>query len=337
MTKRRIIGTLLLFTAFGAFGAVYKFYFEEKLQSYKQDQELLARLETTREDMEQFFSYVQPDVLTNSWRAQIQSWDQALNERSRYFNFGEWDEFPEYPGDGPILRFWYQDRVDEMLESYYRMVYEKMGRYDLVPDVSTAMNIMTIDTWDMMNGDEQYAHRELARLSFAISFMEMLMDHDVSAVSAFSMWPRATAGSGQLLTRQTVGVQVSMSAQNFIRLVEHMRTSDRYFTIDAMKIAYPYIGYEREPELFIELLITQARFRMPDATDTGITLAADNGASSPGMGQQMLGMGMLGPGGMQQSMFDMNFGAQRNMPPPPEPGMFDRAWRWFKRVVLVTN
>lgn len=336
MTKRRIIGTLLLFAAFGAFGAVYKFYFEEKLQSYRQDQELLVRLETTREDIEQFFSYVQPDVLTNSWRAQIQSWDQALNERSRYFHFGDWQDFPEYPGDGPILRFWYQDRVDEMMESYYRMIYEKMGRYDLVPDVSTVLNLMTIDTWDMMDGDEQYAHRELARLSFAMSFMEMLLDYDVSAVTSFSMWPRAAAGPGQLLTRQTVGVQVSMSAQNFIRLIESMRTSDRYFTIDAMKIAYPYIGYEREPELFIELLITQARFRMPEVTDTGITLAADNGTASTGMMSPMQGMGMMGPMGNMSSLFDMQgFGGQRQ--PPPEPGMFDRAWRWFKRVVLVTN
>ena len=338
MSKRRIIGTVLLFSAFAAFGAVYKFYFEEKLQSYRQDQEMLERLQTTREDLENFFSYVQPDILTEQWRSQVEPWSAALDERETYFHFGDWQEFPEYPGDGPILRFWYQDQVDEMRDEYYQMVYQQMGRYDLVPDLVQVMNIMTIDTWNMMDGDEEFAHMELARLSFAMSFMEMLLDYDVQAVANFSMWPRDRGGANQLLVRQTVGLQVYVTPNNLVRLLEEMRTADRYFSVDALKIAYPYVGYDVEPQLIVDLLVTQARFRMPEQTDTGMGLAMDTGGNGEQQGPQMPGMDMgMGPGMGPNMMFPGMGGQQQNMQPPPEPGVVERSWRWFKRHVLYMN
>ncbi len=338
LTKGRIIFVLVLVAAFSGLGAFYKYYFEPKMQAYDADIKLKEAIEQRLSDLETTFDGYDPAQAVAAWRAQIEPWTQALDSRTGYFTYADWEAHEEYPEDGPILRFWYEETVYNTTQDFYREVQEKYPSFNLyqMPDLQSALNIMSAQAMDS-SIDEDQVNEELSRLSIGINACRLLLEAKAGAIRGISLWPETKVDRKTGLIKRTIGLAFTMELGDFAELMEQLRTADNYFNVDALKLSYPYIAYEVRPQIEIEMLLTQARYEglgQGGATTGGPAV----GFGGPGLGG--FGGGFGGGFSLDGGLGGFNpfggFGNQ-NMPPPKPPKFYERAWKWFKRVVLVMN
>jgi len=330
MTTGRTVSALILVAVLGAFGAVYQFYFREKLETYKQDRLFKDELEKTYQALETDFSGYKPDVLIRAWKGVVQPWNDAIADRAKYFNCGDWYEHESAPEEGPILKFWYDDESNKMIWDFYQKVLTAMGTYNRVPaDIRAMLGVPYVSEWAGINVTKQDVRLALDRLSFGLSACELLLDAKATRIDNVVLWPhRQDQKSGKLLKLHTVGLAFSMTLKDLVAFIDSLRTQDRYFNIDAMSISYRYIAYPVEPQPDIQMLLTQGEFAPPKERPGGVRSLQP---SAPGGGG----------GGSARELFARGFGRNRperedRMAQKP-PGPFGRAWKWFKRHVLYTN
>jgi hypothetical protein len=327
MKKGQLIYAAILLSILGVFAGVYKFYFEAKLAAYTQDENTKKALEAALDDLEQSFSRTDPEVLTREWRGQTVPWSDAVAARAGFFHWGGWYDHETPPKEGPILKFWYDEECRKMLRKLYEKVGEKMGRYDLFPpDIRQNLNIPTLDDWTNIDVQELEVNRQLGRLGFGIMACDLLLNAKASSINDISLWPpiRQAPEFNKLLTLQTVGMSFTITAKNLVALLEEkVRLADRYFNVNAIRITYPYIAMNVEPNLQVEMLITQAGF-VAQARGEG-----DTGTAGPGPGQQQ-------PSDLA-NVYNTSIRPKAPVAPPPEPGFFGKAWKWFKRNILVVS
>lgn len=335
MTKGRIIYAVTLLAVLSAFGAVYQFYLKEKLEAYHQDELLKKALEDTYSSLAQTFSNTSPEKLVQIWKFQSQPWNDALEERSKYFTAGDWFDHESPPKEGVILKVWYEETSNKMIWKLYEKVGEKMaGRYDLFPgDIRGTLGVPSISDWAGQNVTEDIVNAALGRLSYGIKVCDMLLAAKASSIRDIVIWPERVdrEGYSDLLRLQTLGLSFTMTSKDLVNfLEENLRLADRYFNVDALRISYDYIAYPNEPHLNVEMLLTQAMFN-------------PRSAAPPGGGAPVAAPGMppMGPQELwaRQNMQGMRPRSRRygDEGPPPEPGFFGKAWKLFKRYVLYSN
>mgnify|MGYP006296256887 FL=1 len=338
MTKGRIIGALILLAVLSGFGAVYQFYFKEKLEAYSRDVRFQQTLDKTFAQLREKFSGVKPELLTQEWRGETQPWRDAVASRARYYTFGDWFEHPRPEEDtNKIIKFWYGEDSREMGRDLYQKLSENMGRYDLLPrNVFADLGVSTVDDWVGVDVTEKAANQQLARLSFGISVYEMLLEAKAAQILSVEIWPqRKEKAHSNLLNLQTVGMRFLMSARNLVEMLEDMRMNDRFFTVDGLRVQYPYIAYQQEPALQVEMLITQANY----------VAQKKGGGGGGGAPQQQMGPGGGPRQGQPQSareIFMQRGGMRGGMRGGPqqeqeEPGAISKAWTWFKRNILYMH
>jgi hypothetical protein len=332
MKKPQIIGVLVLLAALGAFGAVYQFYFAEKLEKYKQDEMFKDQLETTYFDLEEFFDARDPDMLVSEWKSQVQPWVDARNDRAQFFSEGDWYEYEAAREEGGLLRVWYGEKSNEMIYELYQRV-NTSGLYGFPQDIRQEFGVPYADDWANVNVTEKMVTRELRQLSFGIALCEALIDAKVRAINRLDIWdPRERPKDQGLLVFRTVGVDCYMSMKDFIDFVEdELMLADRYFEIDQLRISNPQIAASRsqEPVMQIQFLLTQARY--VGNTDQG----ASGAPGAPGM--QAGGGGPGAQGGAATIWNRMQNNQNSTQQQQEEPGMFGKAWKWFKRNILYMN
>ncbi|HPO16533.1 MAG TPA: hypothetical protein PLI09_24065 [Candidatus Hydrogenedentes bacterium] len=330
MTKARIIYTLILAAVLSVYVAVYQFYFKGKLEVYRQDVQLKDTMERSYEDLKTTFMGVKPEVIVREWRSQVQPWSDTVLTRAKYFNYGDWfTPFETIPvQNAGILRFTFDEMVNRMIDDLYKRVGERMGRYDLFPaDIQEQLRIPTLNELAGVDVTQDEVKEYLARLNFGIRLCNLLLDAKASSISQVSIWP--VRKEKDLLDYQTAGMSFTIAMKDLVNLFEDkLHTSDRYFSIDALKITYPYVGYNFDPQLNVEMLLTQAAFSgMPEPKPS----EAGGPPAAPGSPEARAGG--------QPSARD-EFGRSMNRPPRPQPkapGFFGKAWKLFKRYVLYSN
>lgn len=322
ISRGTIIYVTVLFSCFLVFLGIYYFFLHRQLAQYRKDEELKELYERTLRDLENTFSKTDPELLIREWRAQVVPWEEALKERSKFFNLSNWSEHETPPKEGVILKFWYEEQAQKMIRELYEKVGEKMGRYDLFPqDIRRALGVPTLEEISRQDVTEQVVNQALSKLAFGIKMCEFLLDSKIVSLEDIVYWPpiRQAPQFEKLLTFHIFGIRCYMSMKDFVNFVEEkLKLADRYFAINGLRIQYPYIGYNTEPMLQIEMLISQANYSPPQ--EVSIDLRAQY--------QAQMGMGMApgvrrsGPGATTQA----------------EPVSFwGKAWKWFKRYILYTN
>lgn len=318
LTKGQILYTLTLTAVLGAFGAVYQFYFKEKLAQYAADERFLNTLETTFKDLESAFSGYKPEKLISAWRAEQQPWADAVEARTSYFNFGDWFTIEDRPEQGEMWKFWYDKTVNAKVWALYQKVAERMGNYNLFPqDIRGDLALKTLEDWQTGDVTEKDVMQELQRLEFGIRTCELLLDAKATSVQNIRLWPRREEKRfGKVLQFQTVGLTFTMTPKDFVELMEKLRLEDRYFSVDGLRVINPCIACPTEPNYTIDMLLTQAQY-----------IEGQKAAAAPVTARDAANM----------SVTPMNNSRRNREPPPPEPGMFGKAWKWFKRTVLYMN
>jgi hypothetical protein len=335
MTKGRIISAIVLFAVLGAFGGVYQFYFKTQWEAYSQDEQLRQKLEATIKDLQETFGGVAPEQLVRAWRAEVQPWTDAMAERGKFFNFGNWYDHEAPPKEGPILKFWYDEQSNKMIYALYKTVSESMagGGWGLFPpDIRQELDVASLDDWTGKDVTEQDVDSELGRLAFGISACKMLLDAKAYSINKVLIWEvRQDPTYGNLVRFRTLGLSFSMTMKDFVNFLEQLRTSDRYFSVDGLDIRYPYVAYNTEPRLEVDMLLSQARYAPPREGAPG---GVPGVPGVPGM----LPGGR--PGVTPADMFRNSIPPRRasaNQQTAAEPGFFGKAWKLFKRYVLYTN
>ena len=310
--KEQIIGIVVLVVVFAIMGAVWQFHFKEIFQGYQEDDKLRETLEKAHSQLEEAFQGYKPELLINEWQNHLQPWRMAREERSAYFNLGDWYDVEFEPDEERMLKFWYNDELDKMLRELYTKVYERMGGYDRFPqNIRAIMNVQSSEEWGNRDPSPEEVKVNLKHISFAQSLTEFLLDANVSSVSAISMWPRRIPQKFmELLGLQTVGVQCTMTTKDLVKMLDKYRQELRYFNFDAIKITYPYIAYNVEPQVNVRFLVTQALYRKPADETQGAVGARAAASRTP---------------------------ARTSVKTVEEPGMFSKGWTWFKRNVLYMN
>jgi len=333
MNRGRVISALILLAVLGGFGAVYQFYLAEQLQQYQEDEQIRDQLEQAFVDLQNTFSGIQPEVLVAAWRAEVQPWNATLQARSARFDAAQWYEHPMYPDDGrQIVKFWFDERLNEQFTELYQQVRDTPGlyRFPTPNQVRTNLGIPTLQDLENQDLTRQQAYRHMRRLSLYHSVADLLLQSRASSINNIVLWPvRQVQEHNQLLNLQTVGLDFNMTARNFVQFVDNqLRTADRHFTIEGLQVAYPYIAYQDEPQLRIQMLLTRAQYRQQQreqVAGVGADAPGAQPAAQPGSAVDLYSLGQL------------NRQRRREVELPPEPGPIGKAWRWFKRVVLVTN
>jgi hypothetical protein len=326
MKKEQIIWGLILFAVLGAFGGVYQFYFKEKMASYAKDAIAKKNAEDAYSKLNTTFEGFKPDDVIAAWSGVVQPWKDEVLERGKYFNDSGWREGTKPPEDVAILRFWYDKQLKEEVTKIYTDVFQANGLYQVPPmDVLLKeFRVQTLEEYQGRDMTRQDVNRELANLAFGNQICRMMAKAKVSYLSHVYLWPgRELKEHEGLLRFWTVGLEFGMNMRDLVNFVDNnLRTADRYFNIEGIKIQYPYVGYNVEPMLNVQMIVTMARF-IENKSGTGDDEALAGVAS----------------GANPQSVVT-NFGLKNNKTPAAvveEPTGFAAFWKWFKRNVLFMN
>jgi hypothetical protein len=332
MNRARIISAVVLLAVLGVFGAVWQFYLKERLAEYTRDEVLRDNLEQTYTELKTTFKGYKPELLTQAWQSQVSPWTEALASRGGYFDVEGMYEVDKYPEGGPIMRFWFDETTAAKQQEFYAMAQTKMGRWDLVPqDILTTLSIPRVSHMSGFPITQEMMDKALSRLSFGINTCEMLMDAGATRIDNVVVWPVRKAND--LIRLHTSGVSFTMPAETLVRFLEQLRTADRYYNVESIKLSWPYLAMQTEPQLQVSMVLTMAKFKARPASATarapgagGASGASAAGAAAPGFqtARALFASEGLGEG-------------DTGIITPKELSVPQKMWKWFKRYILYTN
>lgn len=320
MKRERLLWGFILFAALAAFWAVYQFYFKQKLADYAKDAAALRNAQDAYAHLSEIFQNTDPEGVVTMWREVVQPWKEAVLDRGKYFNDGEWWKHTEPADDVAILRFWYDEQMKKDLTSLYTAIQQTPGIQQYPTDYNAILKEFGVLTLPDFRGEEvtkKDVNRELGKLATGIQAYKMLLKAKVSYISHVWLWPaREIKEHDGVLRLWTFGLDFGIDMKGLANFIDNdLRTASRFWNIEGIKIQYPYVGYNVEPVLRVQMLLTSASFvAAKSGTDDNVPIAASRGAT-PGTVVNTLGL--------------------KNAPPKAEePTGFWAWWKWFKTDIL---
>lgn len=330
MNKERMTYIAVLFSVFAACFAVYHFYFKAKLEKYAADKQLLENLNDRYANLNTTFKDEDPDTVISRYKSVVESWNDAIDVRVPYFNDTDWREHEKPPEDVFILQFWYGDLTRKMTYALWEKAQAKYGAqvYQLFPlDVQSMLGVAYAEQWQGYDITRELVTDQLERLSYGISAIQLLMDHNAQQIRQVSIYDPTPSGFiGANVEYQRMGLSFIMEMKDLVKFVDDLRGDDHYFSIQGMKVAHQYIGVKYEPKMEVEMYLLRTR---PKVELTAAAIGA-SGNLQPANAQQAFSGAFRNP--FQASEDDGD--AQRRVPQPTGIAKF---WKWFKRTVLFTN
>lgn len=348
--RERIISMVLLLMMAGVFLGVYQFYFKDKLAAYKQNEDFHGQLVAALDTMSKTFHGSNPELAVEAWSAQVNPWSDARRQRAGYFMFGDWLKVDEYPKkDAPMVRFWYEERLNKNFEAFLQDIAKRFNTLKAFPPTDQLVRdfgVLMPSEFTGVEVTEPMVTTELKKLSFGFRACTFLCESQPTAVYGVYPWPeqKLPAYKDALTTRYT-GYRFQMRMKDLVAFLEKLRLSERYFSVDALKISYSYLAYPVEPEMMVDMLVSQLAYARnldeelsgPAPAAGAVSTPGAPGAASPGLASA--GAASAGAQSAASGDDDDRFGRRRRgSAPTQEPtSTAGRAWKWFKRNVLYTN
>lgn len=336
MNRDRVIYISVLVLMVAVCLGVYQFYFKAKLAKYAQDKALLEALNTTYSGLNSTFKDEDPDTVIAQHSAVVESWKDAISARVPYFNDSDWREYEKPPEDVFILQFWYGEQTAKMTKELWEKAQKKYGVqvYQRIPmEIQTMLGVSYAEKWQGYDITPKLVTDQLERLKYGISIFEMLMDNNAQFISRVAIYDPKPAGFiGNTVEYSRAGLAFSMEMEDLVKFLEKLRMSDKYYSIEGMKVSHPRILMKYEPMMEVEMFLLRTHPK-PDATGVIGGGAPAVVAAAPVLGGNQAST-LLAPGGRRSLM---SLDDDEAPTPQAEPTGVAKFWKWFKRTVLFTN
>ncbi|HIJ64958.1 MAG TPA: hypothetical protein HPP77_03325 [Candidatus Hydrogenedentes bacterium] len=258
MTKEHII-TLVLFVALiAAVGAVDRLYLAKIRKELDDETKRAQQLEGRLRDLEETFVKSDPEDVVRIWSGKVVPWQTAASERTEFFNMEGAFDIEPIPED-VVVRFYYDTPYDEMLGRIWQDINSRRPIYFPVQVIGAD----ALDPDQFYNrGNEatrELAEEQLRKIAYSGYVVLTLLDLGLSYIEQLEVWPRRTEYGG-FLEVWTLGIGTQMTFRELVEFLERLRTSDRYFTVHAIRIENLNLMTRTPPYLQVQMLISQARF-----------------------------------------------------------------------------
>lgn len=251
MNRVYVVTALSVLAVAGALGGAYQFYFKAKIEQYRQHETQKDRLEKKLEAMESTFSKVNPERLVQEWKEQVNPWFNAVGDEGKFFNYGV-EPVPAVPEEVVSPRLYYEEQYNKMMQSIQQEAYPRyipVTNFGVYPPSGIPNNTATRDE----------VRQWLQKLKFGQDMIRLLLEHKAQAILQIEVWPDAHQQES-LLVKRTVGAQFVMSLEDLARFLEILRTSERYYNVEAIRITNPYLLTSPPPPVTVEMLLTLGWF-----------------------------------------------------------------------------
>ncbi len=274
MRKQIIVLGAILGGMLGVAVAVYLLFLQSRVQAYQDADRLYANLEAKLRHFNQIFSNTQADKIAEKWRAKVQPWAEAVEERKGYFNLGNALEINPVPED-KLARFYYEEQYYAMLEEMYSEAATK-GIY--LP----SMNFGVPDPESLTNQapSRQEVEAWLRWIAFGRDTVRLLLDANPVVIHEVALWPPETDES-QVLEWRRVGLSFAMTLENLCKFQEKLLTNRKqYYDVTALRVSNRYLRYSPDPWLEVQMVLSRCQFVEPTLGE--VPAAPGMGAVSPG-------------------------------------------------------
>ena len=337
LNREKIIYVSALLLVFAGVFAVYKFYFAEKLARYDQHEELLGKLQKTEANLKSTFGSRDPEEVIQDYRGKVEAWNDAIAARTPFFNDDEWREHQQPSQGESILQFWYGDESRKMVAELWETAQKKYGAQVLqrMPEgfpqsVQNMLGVVYAESWQGRDVKTTDVNKQLQRLSYGISAIEMLMEANAQYITTVRIEERGNAafiGEGVEYTR--LQLSFMMEAQVLVDFLDGLRQSDSFYSVEGMRIAHSYVLARYDPLLVVDMYLLRAS-QKEDFVST-LTAAGPSAAAvyAEGIG------GTLEAGTADAS--DRGGRRRSGTTTEEELGTGQKVWKWIKRYVFYTN
>lgn len=236
--------------------AVYQFYVKERLKDLGAHEREEEKLRAKILELEDTFFQTKPEVVLTEWREKTQPWADAVDRRSEFFNLGEAPVRVEIPEE-KIPKFYYPEEYKKLEDELYAYAAEKrctLGNLRF-------RDVRLPDSLRGQNPSPTQVSGWLTRYGFGAAATRLVIDSGATSISQLEVWParKVMAGRSGIVILRTVGSRISISNENLVKFIESMRSSDRYFSIETIKITNRTLR-NPDAELSVDFVLSQARF-----------------------------------------------------------------------------
>lgn len=261
MRREYLIGVLIAVLVAGGVFAVYQFYLKERLERYADDQLRLDQLIEKYEELSGKFEDTKPEEVIKVVRSAVEPWREAVEDRSEFFNMGDFRTFDPVPDNEVSYKLYYLNRapgVQNEFNEYLRdegkaatflspqQLWFRAPPPENVTDLSP--NKVAVTIWF---GAMQFGH----------SFVKMFVDADAISLTQARLWKSRV--DRQVLNAYTAGVEFEMTMESLVAFLDKLRFDrDRYYDVNAIRIKNPYLKgpYAKDPWLRVEMVMTMAEY-----------------------------------------------------------------------------
>jgi hypothetical protein len=288
LRREYVIAVLAVLAVAAAIGAVYQFYYKQRLAQYGANLDKLKDLETALKNLETAFENKDPETYIKGLRAQVQPLAEKVVQRAQFFSTSDALQIDPVP-EGKLLRFWYAEQFNKLLEDLRKDAVSRTP-YIQYPESST-FGAPRPEELEGRNVTNLEVKGWLRLIKLGSYVTRMLMDAKAAAVYDVAIWsPRYDFDN--LLVMRTVGLSFLMRYSDLAAFVDKLRLEDRYFNINAISVQNRYMRWPTEPPVEVRLLLTQADFNAVASTPAPAGAAP---AAAPGAPPSMTGAPPMTP------------------------------------------
>lgn len=350
MRKEHFIIFAVLVVVVTVSGAVYQFFFKPRLTVYSQDRERAEMLKNKIQNLQSSFQSFKPEAIVAAWNMEVQPWSDAVYSRGAFFSIPDDIVRGEPVPDEMMLKFYYREQSDKLLNA----LFEKIRTHTPPCYYPYPTRFGAPDAEEFSTMTKQEVERSLYLIRYGSYMVDMLLKAKPAEISEVVLWPERS-GYGGLLSLRTTGFSFRMTMQDLAQFIDRdWRTSERYFTIDAIDIRNRQLRLPQQPLLEVDLLLTMAVFSenaassaggagiavQPGAPPVASQLALSSAGPSarrrlPGAGQPT-GVATTGdsPRDRMQQYSDIRRGGMGASPQVP-PSKFTKAMKWLRKYIPI--
>ena len=256
VNKGLVIAIVVLISALASIAVLYQFYVKAIIEDLQQKTADREQIEQKLEDLETTFYNTKPEVIIKTWRQETQPWADAVFQRTDFFELRDPPEPIKVPEE-KIPKFYYADEFPKLEDRLRDYVDEVRCR---IPS-GLRFDAPAADSLAGSNPSAQEVEKWMNEYEYGAYLIRFIADSGASEIIDLELWPPETilTGSTGAIERRRIGFTVNLTYEDLVSFLETMRTSDHYFSVDALMLTNDRLR-NPDTELTAKMVVAQTHF-----------------------------------------------------------------------------